>query len=106
MQSHKAREADNKTIAGVRLKLVLTVITALSVVALPQILRASAAPVAPQGILFRVTTTDDHNDFVCDAADCTFREAIQAANNLASEDTIDFSLTGVINLASALPAIN
>jgi CSLREA domain-containing protein len=61
---------------------------------------------APQGFLLTVTTLDDHNDFSCDGTDCTLREAIQAANNFPTEDTIDFAVTGTINLTSALPDIS
>jgi CSLREA domain-containing protein len=58
------------------------------------------------GFLFIVTSTDDHNDFVCDN-DCTLREAIQAANNATgTTDTIGFSVTGTINLVAPLPAIS
>src|SRR5437868_3421214 len=57
------------------------------------------------GTLFIVTTTDDHNDFVCDD-DCTLREAIQAANNtVGGTDAISFAVTGTINLAAPLPPI-
>jgi CSLREA domain-containing protein len=57
------------------------------------------------GFLFIVTTTDDHNDGVCDD-DCTLREAILAADNsVGTPDTIKFSVTGAINLGSPLPAI-
>ena len=59
--------------------------------------------------LFIVTTTDDHNDFSCDA-DCTLREAIQAANNVGGGSSILFSLPGsapwTITLNGALPALN
>jgi CSLREA domain-containing protein/uncharacterized repeat protein (TIGR01451 family) len=65
--------------------------------------------------LFVVTTTDDHNDFNCDS-DCTLREAIQAANNTASDSVITFDIpttdpgysNGVwtINLANPLPPLN
>jgi CSLREA domain-containing protein len=60
----------------------------------------------PQGFLLTVTTLEDHNDFSCDGTDCTLREAIQAANNFPTEDTIDFAVTGTINLVSALPDIS
>lgn len=49
-------------------------------------------------------------DGICDtiaggAADCTLRAAIQEANAVAGADIINFSVTGTINLTSALPAI-
>lgn len=61
---------------------------------------------SPQGFLLTVNTLDDHNDFTCDGTDCTLREAIQVANNFPTEDTIDFAVTGTINLATALPEIS
>src|SRR2546426_10197241 len=40
---------------------------------------------------FTVNTADDHNDGICNAADCTLREAINAAN---AGDTISFNIPG------------
>jgi len=40
---------------------------------------------------FTVNTADDHNDGVCNAGDCTLREAINAAN---AGDTISFNIPG------------
>src|SRR6266567_8631937 len=40
---------------------------------------------------FTVNTADDHNDGVCNAADCSLREAISAAN---TGDTISFNIPG------------
>jgi CSLREA domain-containing protein len=91
------------------MKRLIAALCALAVsVALPQTYRlhAAVAPNAPQGFLFTVTTLDDHNDFRCDGSDCTLREAIQAANNAATDDTIDFAVTGTIDLESALPGIS
>ncbi len=57
---------------------------------------------------FAVTTTDDHDDGTCNAADCTLREAIVAANARAGDDRIVFAagVTGAIQLGSALPSIS
>lgn len=56
--------------------------------------------------IFTVTKTDDTNDGVCNAADCSLREAITAAQN---GDLINFSSAfntpQTINLNTALPAI-
>ena len=65
---------------------------------------AASGPGSPEpaalGFLFIVTTTDDHNDFVCDT-DCTLREAIQGANNSGgTADTIGFSVTGTRHIDS------
>ncbi len=56
-----------------------------------------------------VTTTADHDDGVCDASDCTLREAIAAANATPfTYDRIRFALgvAGTIQLAGALPAMS
>jgi CSLREA domain-containing protein len=106
MKSHQPKETVNKRLAG-GIWLKLGLVSLLLFVALPQIFsaHAGAGSYAPQGFLFTVTTTDDHNDFSCDGSDCTLREAIDAANNAGTEDFIDFSVTGTINLTSALPDI-
>ena len=56
---------------------------------------------------FVVTTTSDHDDGVCDAADCTLREAINAAN-ARTGSIIGFApgVTGAIQLTAALPNLN
>jgi CSLREA domain-containing protein len=45
---------------------------------------------AAQAVTFTVTKTADTDDGVCTAGDCSLREAIFAANDLAGPDTIDF----------------
>jgi CSLREA domain-containing protein len=47
-----------------------------------------------QAVTFTVTKTADTDDGVCAAGDCSLREAIFAANDLAGPDTIEFA-TGV-----------
>ncbi len=44
----------------------------------------------------------------CDdgTGNCTFRAAIQAANSHSGEDTIVFSISGIINLTQVLPDLN
>lgn len=59
---------------------------------------------------FTVNSTNDPGSGNCDAAECTLREAIIAANaNGASQDTIQFNIPGagphVITLAAALQPI-
>lgn len=88
------------------MKTLISALCSLALMTFPPPNVGAKSYVAPQGFLFTVNTTDDHNDFRCDGTDCTLREAIQAANNTTTEDTIDFSVTGVINLASALPDIS
>ncbi len=58
---------------------------------------------------FTVNTTDDSDDGTCDAAHCSLREAINAANGSAGADTIAFNIPGsgirIIAPASPLPTI-
>src|SRR5437764_1883731 len=73
---------------------------------LPDSIRNAVEPIA-LAATFTVNTADDHNDGVCNAADCTLREAINAAN---AGDTISFNIPGsgvhTINLTSGLPILN
>src|SRR2546422_6350567 len=57
---------------------------------LPDSIRHAVEPVA-LAATFTINTADDHNDGVCNAADCTLREAISAAN---AGDTISFNIPG------------
>src|SRR5207247_10721408 len=76
---------------------------------LPESLRNQVLPTA-HAATFTVNTADDHNDGVCNAADCTLREAINAVNAGSGGDTISFNVTGAgvhtINLTSGLPILN
>src|SRR5215470_463198 len=55
---------------------------------------------------FTVNSTADPGDGICDASECTLREAITAANTSPGADKIVFfRLTGAINLTGALPDI-
>ncbi|MBI4673666.1 MAG: CSLREA domain-containing protein [Chloroflexi bacterium] len=46
---------------------------------------------APQAV-FTVTTTNDADDGICDAAHCSLREAINAANNSGAAGVINFNI--------------
>src|SRR5437660_1663402 len=74
--------------------------------ALPESLRNQIQPTA-HAATFTVNTVDDHDDGVCSAADCTLREAINAANNSGGIRFIGFNISGsgvhTINLSSPLP---
>src|SRR5436853_1741580 len=74
--------------------------------ALPESLRNQIQPVA-HAATFTVNTADDHDDGVCSAADCTLREAINAANNSGGIRFIGFNISGsgvhTINLSGPLP---
>src|SRR6266446_2087325 len=57
---------------------------------LPDSISDAVEPIA-LAATFTVNTADDHNDGLCNAADCTLREAISAAN---AGDTISFNIPG------------
>jgi CSLREA domain-containing protein len=102
-QRQSARTGSRRLAGGIRLKLLRVSLLTLLSVALPQLLSTHAVRAA--GILFFVTTVDDHDDGACNA-DCTLREAIKAANaNPGDDDGIEFTVTGTINLTSVLPDI-
>ncbi|MBN2554643.1 MAG: right-handed parallel beta-helix repeat-containing protein [Anaerolineales bacterium] len=72
------------------------------------ILAGLAVPLAAQAdSILTVNTTEDHTDHVCDASDCTLREAIEEANRHSGPDRIRFDIPGappyVIRLESPLP---
>ena len=54
--------------------------------------------------VFTVNTLNDDNNGIGDGI-ISLREAIQAANAAAGADTIDFAVTGTINLNQSLAAI-
>ncbi|MGH3584499.1 MAG: CSLREA domain-containing protein, partial [Mycobacterium sp.] len=69
-------------------------------------LLVATAPAA--AAIFTVNSTADTDDGVCNAANCTLREAINAANAAAGTDTIRFSIGSgakTIALLSELPVI-
>ncbi|MCB8965370.1 MAG: CSLREA domain-containing protein [Ardenticatenaceae bacterium] len=64
--------------------------------------QVSAVAAAPEAT-YSVNSLADTNDGVCDASDCTLREAIAAANvNGDTAESIDFTVSGTIYLESAL----
>src|SRR5207302_11147141 len=75
---------------------------------LPNGLRRQIEPTA-YAATFTVNTANDHNDGVCNAADCTLREAITAVNAGAGGDIISFNIPGAgvhtINLTGGLPTL-
>ena len=54
---------------------------------------------------FTVNSLADTDDGTCNVANCTLREAINAANSRVWPDTINFSVSGTITLSSLLPEI-
>lgn len=61
-------------------------------------------PKGAQGGSLVVNKLEDGDDGTCNAAHCTLREAINAANNQPGPDTITFSVTGTIE-TTGLPAL-
>ena len=68
---------------------------------LPAGIRNSIMPVGYTAT-FTVNTSVDHDDGVCDAADCSLREAINAVNAGSGSNVISFNIpgAGVRNIAS------
>jgi CSLREA domain-containing protein len=79
-------------------------IRALTLLILVLGLSLTSAPPAHAATL-TVNSLNDTNDGACTASNCTLREAINAANATSTDDLIQFSLNGTINLGSVLPAI-
>src|SRR5437870_3224592 len=75
---------------------------------LPDSIRNEVEPTV-HAATFTVNTADDHNDGVCNAADCTLREAMNAVNAGAGGDIISFNIPGAgvhtINLTGGLPTL-
>jgi len=68
----------------------------------------SLVAAAGQAATFTVNSTNDFDDGVCNAAHCSLREAIFAANAAAGTDTIRFGIGAgqrTIQPGSALPTI-
>ena len=91
------------------LLVMLVLAGALMVTILPESYRKLIEPTA-YAASFTVNTADDHNDGVCNGADCSLREAINAVNAGAGGDTISFNIPGggvrTINVTSALGGLN
>ena len=71
------------------------------------LLLAALAPKQVRATTFTVNTLDDHDDGVCNSADCTLREALNAAQPPGTCDwgvqhIIQFSVSGTIELDPAL----
>jgi CSLREA domain-containing protein len=68
-----------------------------------------AAPAASAGVVLQVNSISDTSDGLCDVANCTLRDAIEASNATPSDaDTISFDIGGAgphrILVGTALPA--
>ncbi len=77
--------------------------------ALDQGFGAASARSTPSGATYVVNSANDPGDGTCDAAECTLREAINAANGSALKDAIHFNIPGAglhsIIPLTALPAV-
>ncbi len=64
------------------------------------------APKRVRASTFTVNTLSDHDDGICNAADCTLREALEAAQpgtcDWGTQHVIEFSVSGTITLDPAL----
>ena len=80
----------------------------LAALLLLPVLPATAPPAAPAAT-FTVNSVDDTDDGTCNAAHCSLREAIKAANAAGGADTIAFNIPGsgvrTILPDSPLPAV-
>lgn len=79
-------------------KLWAVVVVALMIIGL---LPVPEVPVV-HAATFTVNSLDDTDDGSCDATHCSLREAINAANASAADDTITFSVSGTIHLNTGL----
>ncbi|MDX6384827.1 MAG: hypothetical protein QOK48_2400, partial [Blastocatellia bacterium] len=75
---------------------------------MPESFRSQIEPTVHAANL-TVNTANDHDDGVCNGADCTLREAINAANAGSGGDTISFNIPGsgvqTITVSSALSSL-
>jgi CSLREA domain-containing protein len=89
----------------VKMRNSLRVLVTATMVVAGVVMGASPAAAAT----FTVNTTNDVNDGACNAAHCSLREAINAANTMGGSDTIAFNIVGAppftIAPTSALPTI-
>ena len=72
-------------------------VAALAVCAAAFAAAGSLAPAGGASVVFTVNSIADPGVGVCDAAECTLREAITAANATAGTDTIAFDIAGAGN---------
>lgn len=85
----------------------------IGLAALPAGVSSLLQPVAHAAATFNINSTGDSpdsnlGDGNCNdgGGNCTLRAAIEQANALAGSDTLNFSVTGTINLTSALPDLS
>src|SRR5262245_38624343 len=82
------------------------VLSILAVVATSQFLTTQAAAIFTVNSLGDTPDATPGNGTCADANGvCTLRAALQEANSLSGDDTINFSVTGTINLTGTLPSI-
>jgi CSLREA domain-containing protein len=80
-----------------------------ALVGLAMLIVLMIAPSVSAAATFTVNSSNDPGDGICDAGECTLREAIEAANATAGTDTIAFNVLGItpitIQPTSQLPDI-
>jgi len=87
------------------------VFMAVAAAALVAMLMASGLALAQStGTIFTVNSTADPGTGGCNATECTLREAIDAANSAAGDDTINFAIPGngphtILPTSGGLPTI-
>ena len=88
------------------MKINIRFLSVLSLAVMLALTATGVAPVAPaRAAALIVNSLNDVDDGTCDGTHCSLREAIDEANTLSSDDTITFSVSGTIPLASILPTI-
>src|SRR5215510_5652735 len=85
----------------------IVLLSILAIVATSQFLTTQAAAIFTVNSLGDTPDATPGNGTCADAnGACTLRAALQEANSLSGDDTINFSVTGTINLTGALPTIS
>ncbi|MDP1546375.1 MAG: Ig-like domain-containing protein [Anaerolineales bacterium] len=89
------------------MKINIRFLSVLSLAVMLALTATGVAPVAPaRAAALIVNSLNDVDDGTCNGTHCSLREAIDEANTLSSDDTITFSVSGTIPLASILPTID
>jgi len=98
-----------KSIRGLVRWMLLMILVPAFWVCLPAARRMVEVPALAAPMTFVVNANDDSDDGVCNAAHCSLREAIKAANANSGADTINFNIPGAgvhrISPVATLPAI-
>ncbi len=89
------------------MKIQIRFFSILSLAVMLALTAITAAPVQPAyASALVVNATDDIDDGVCNVSHCSLREAMNTANGNGVDDTVTFSVSGTIYLASILPTVS